>query len=136
MTTCRKCVKLAVLLIFYGKLGRNDTTPPFTPRSRLCLVRCSLPWSQTEQVHSQSSLIECTATQMQSNEGRCMVNHTSFHGVWSDFGKSPECYTSFCCSCFADFETAFVASVASTCDEMNDQNHFGFRPSPGWAFFW
>ena len=31
--------------------------------------------------------------------------------------KSPECYTSFCCPCFADFETAFVASVASTCNE-------------------
>jgi len=63
-----------------------------------------------------------------------MVNHTSFDGVWSDFGKSAECHPSFCCCCFADFETAFVASVASTCNEMNDQNHAGFRPSSRLGF--
>ena len=33
--------------------------------------------------------------------------------------------------CWIDFyfETTFVASVASTCNEINDQNHAGFLPS-------
>ena len=66
--TYRKCVQLAVLLMFYGNVGAKDTTPPFKRGSRLCVVMCSLPRSQTEQIYSTSSVIECTSTQTLSNE--------------------------------------------------------------------
>ena len=66
--TYRKCVKLADLLMFYGMLGAENTTPPFKRESRLCVVMCSLPWLQTEQIYSTSSVIECTSTQTLSNE--------------------------------------------------------------------